>query len=615
MSDADVASAFAAACFAAERHAAAGYRPRPANSSGPPEPVWDALRAAVTPRVRELAGVAGVELGPADVYGVSPADLCSVLESLCEKAGAVKAHFADLRRNDPPAHARGSLRRIAAEIPQLRDHGLRGFVHRVAGRFDPSGAADELRPFFESVADLAQVLGFARPRGWKPNPINEWSDWCDEWNRLAGCIREVLGPTPSDGAAADIAPDLRPSMPDVCLPGPPLLNSPHARGVIVDIFRAAAAEFRAVTQPYTPAERDCRRKVGQAMLDARERGLIPASEAELLKLIDDHRPGGLENNNRIRGPRALWDDFAGGHCGVMDGPTADRVGGLLPRLVGLAVLGCSPAERSALACDYLARLIESGSAAPRVAPPVEPAPAESPDKLSELSFELLKGSVRLAGIGGKSDTAPMVDGFYYIARLLQTPGKPVSISELVSCRPTQARSDGLSDDARSKTHSIPRRTLAEADALETTDFGNDPVADEEAIDGARGQAQQLEADITRYRQEIAEAEKRGEEAEANDSRRALQKALVELEGIKSWLLQVTGYAGKPRTMPRPRGLSASNIHGRLKGAYKQLKDYKLGEYADHFQPSIGQDGQAFVYNPSPPLGAWRVIGIHPAGEH
>ncbi|MCI0701527.1 MAG: hypothetical protein L0241_10635, partial [Planctomycetia bacterium] len=192
MSDAEVASAFFDACFKAECAASNGRLPQPPNQYGPEDPCWRNLSAAFTPRLSELAVETEITFQQIDWGAIPPTELRVALEALCCVADALRQHFFNLAKDNPERHARDSFRRFLAEIPRLRDEGQRGFLHRVMGRFDANGAEDELRPCFESVAELAAVLGIERPRGWRPNPIPDWAAWHDEWARLSDFVSHVL---------------------------------------------------------------------------------------------------------------------------------------------------------------------------------------------------------------------------------------------------------------------------------------------------------------------------------------------------------------------------------------------------------------------------------------
>jgi hypothetical protein len=197
-------------------------------------------------------------------------------------------------------------------------------------------------------------------------------------------------------------------------PTPIRADPPAVAAGLAGILRAAAAEFRSAGKP-DPASSDGgraaflddlnrTRRVGQALIDARERGLIPASHPELVEVIDHHRAGGVESCRRRRGPVNLWHDVRGGHLARMHGPIGERLGGLLPRLVGGAVLHLSDAERSAAACEYLANLLDPPPPAgrkKREKPAAGPYPG-----LRRFAGNKLKGQERavieaLCGAGGK----------------------------------------------------------------------------------------------------------------------------------------------------------------------------------------------------------------------
>lgn len=254
--------------------------------------------------------------------------------------------------------------------------------------------------------------------------------------------------------------------------------------------------------------------------------------------------------------------------------------------------------------------LERRSARPAVTP-AEPSPATTP----ELCFRILNGSVEVAGLGGQCGTAKMVDGFYYIARLLESQGKPVALRELYAANPSQRAGDGLSDAARSQSRSATKLALVNAEELETTGIGDEPRLSPETIAQVRQEIAGWEAEIVRHRQDEAEALRESNEVDAADSASARQRAEAKLAELKRFLDKDMALGDKSRPMASATERGRTNMHKLLKTAYSKLKGAKLDNYADHLMTSIKQDGsRAFVYQPDTSVGEWHVSRGHPRGD-
>ncbi len=168
----------------------------------------------------------------------------------------------------------------------------------------------------------------------------------------------------------------------------------------------------------------------------------------------------------------------------------------------------------------------------------------------------------LAGFG-ESGYVHYLKGLDIIARLIQTPGVPVAMIELV----------GAGDD---------KRLIHDQRSRQET-------LDEPAKTAIRNQLTELRADY--------------EKAKADNSTVETDVVEKEIAELESQLLADIGIAGRSRDMNSEAEQLRPTIHGRLRTIYKTLRDTKppMKELANHLEGAISSESGAFVYRSATPI--------------
>jgi hypothetical protein len=157
-------------------------------------------------------------------------------------------------------------------------------------------------------------------------------------------------------------------------------------------------------------------------------------------------------------------------------------------------------------------------------------------------------------------------GFDIIFRLIQSPGKAISIAELVK-------------DSSSGTP-----VVLDGRSYQVT-------LDRDAVQSLNTRLQQLETEL----------ENAGNSPDAVDTQ-------DEIESIKKQLGSTTGVAGKQRDLNNRIDKLRSGIYGNLKTAYKTLRQAKPPciNLADHFEQSISSESGEFLYRPAGLMVDWTT---------
>jgi hypothetical protein len=204
----------------------------------------------------------------------------------------------------------------------------------------------------------------------------------------------------------------------------------------------------------------------------------------------------------------------------------------------------------------------AGQSAAGGEPDTPPAPTDD----EEFVFAPSGNSYFIKGFG-ESGHLSKYKGLDVIARLVRTPGKLVSMLELVGA------------DHRTKAD---RRSTQK-------------VLDADAKSEIKEQLGELQADLERARKENNTVE--------------ADLAEKELEELKKQLLQATGLGGKDRDLNNLSNRLRPTIHAWLKTVCAALRKANppMPLLAQHFELTISsENGNAFVYRPGPAGPSWKT---------
>jgi hypothetical protein len=213
---------------------------------------------------------------------------------------------------------------------------------------------------------------------------------------------------------------------------------------------------------------------------------------------------------------------------------------------------------------------EQGDSSPSEEAPRQTAddPGASPDPASveEFVFAPTGDGYFIRGFG-EFGYLSRLKGLSVIAWLIQTPGEPVSMLELIGAdRRTK-------EDQRSQQHAL----------------------DTEAMRGIWDKLRQLKADLERARKEnnTVDADL------AQNQIQELQQALKQAQGLR----------GKERDLNNPFNKIRPRIHNQLRAVYAAMRKANppMSRLADHFECSISsENGNAFIYRAGPPMISWKA---------
>ena len=179
-----------------------------------------------------------------------------------------------------------------------------------------------------------------------------------------------------------------------------------------------------------------------------------------------------------------------------------------------------------------------------------------PPQEKEFVFAIEGDGYYLAGFG-ESGHFRRLKGLNIIARLIQRPGIPVAMVELVG----DGNDERLSRDLRSRQETLdnPARTA--------------------------------------IRNRLAELHSDYEKAKADNSTVEMDLAEKEIANLESQLSADIGIAGRSRDINSEADKLRPRIHGCLKTIYKTLRDTRppMNELANHFEGAISSESGAFVY--------------------
>jgi hypothetical protein len=167
---------------------------------------------------------------------------------------------------------------------------------------------------------------------------------------------------------------------------------------------------------------------------------------------------------------------------------------------------------------------------------------------------------------GESGHLSMKKGLVVIARLIATPGDPVSMLTL----------DGAGQQARDD-----RRTPQ-------------PALDAESLRQAHNKLQELRADLDKAKETKNTVE--------------IDQANRQIEEINATVRAAMGRAGKARDLNNPFDRMRAKIHGQLQTAYGAMRDANppMPKLAKHLETSISSEsGTDFAYRPAGNSPAWK----------
>lgn len=160
---------------------------------------------------------------------------------------------------------------------------------------------------------------------------------------------------------------------------------------------------------------------------------------------------------------------------------------------------------------------------------------------------------------GESGHFQQLDGFEYIAQLVRSPGKPVSMLDLIG-----------------------------ADSQISNDRGSPQLAID--VDGKK-----------KVQERLRELDEELEEANNDNNPIEADRIRVEKKQYHEYLLKAIGVLGKGRDMNNRFDKLRSKINNSIRRACKKLRTANppLKLLAEHFDVSISAQSRAFIYQPTP----------------
>ncbi len=166
---------------------------------------------------------------------------------------------------------------------------------------------------------------------------------------------------------------------------------------------------------------------------------------------------------------------------------------------------------------------------------------------------------------GESGFVRNLKGFANLARLIRSPGEPVSMRELT----------GMQDDARLNAD---RQTPQ-------------PALDEQSLREIRDELAERQADL--------------QEAKDENNTVEADLAQADTDRLKESLGSALGKGGKVRDLNNPNEQMRPTILTNLRRAYKRLKESSMTMLAEHFESSVTSESGACVYRPAGDHPTWR----------
>jgi hypothetical protein len=179
----------------------------------------------------------------------------------------------------------------------------------------------------------------------------------------------------------------------------------------------------------------------------------------------------------------------------------------------------------------------------------------------------------IAGFGERGHlSAKACKGLNQLYRLVQSPGEPVPMLELLGC----------ADEPR---------------------FALDQHTKQPAIDGA---------ELQRLRQRLADARCDLESAKADGNTVEEEHCLEEIEAVEPALQKLVGMGGKPRDLNNPLGKWRATIWGSIKRAVAKMHGLNspMKELANHFDAAISSETGSFIYRQAN-AEKWRTSPLTP----
>jgi hypothetical protein len=193
--------------------------------------------------------------------------------------------------------------------------------------------------------------------------------------------------------------------------------------------------------------------------------------------------------------------------------------------------------------------------------------SSSPPAVEEFVFAPSGNGYLIKGFG-ESGHLSGYKGLDVLAQLIRTPGKPVSMLDLVRA-----------DDRTRADKRSPQQVF-------------DPAAKKKILERVR----ELEADLERARKDNATVE--------------ADLAEAEIEKLTGHLLQGEGLGGKHRDLNNLFDKLRPKIHGRLRTVYQAMReaDPRMHKLLEHFDLSISSEGgTGFIYRPAGDPPSWQFL--------
>lgn len=223
-------------------------------------------------------------------------------------------------------------------------------------------------------------------------------------------------------------------------------------------------------------------------------------------------------------------------------------------------------------------------------PPVEPSKAES--DLPSLKAQSLSDKkdcfvfcmeddgyfIQAFGVGGHFRR---LVGSSHVYKLVQRPGIPIAMADLVTNVDSHERSDAPRND----------------ELNERSEWSRQSILDDQALREYFDQLNSLKTDLER-------ANAVNNNVDADIAQREITKIQELLKGAR-------GLGGQPRPMNQTIDKLRPRIHGALKTFYRQLREasVSMSKLADHFDATIMSESGEFIYRPDPKTISWSIYPL------
>jgi len=204
---------------------------------------------------------------------------------------------------------------------------------------------------------------------------------------------------------------------------------------------------------------------------------------------------------------------------------------------------------------------------------VEPQTGTPELRLEEFVFAKTKSGYIIRGFGERGFVGDLI-GFYYICRLLKSPGETVPIDELLSR--SEKRRPGTADSEKQEVN-------------------------ENGKEGIRGSIQEALPiqDRKKLAEDLVELSEARKEAERTGDQEEYDRCEKKYNQIEEYLRTSKKRDGTPRDINNQLSRRAPSIHTAKNRACEDLKKKGMPALASHFLDCISEsDGCGFKYHPS-----------------